>query len=474
MKRPLLISLCLLLAFIVANAQQSRYIVPSFGSDIEHIPAKFSKSGNTRVIFSNYSKEKQANELSILDPDLTESQKDIVLSVKYGKHTTEYERTEYLYNPIHTYSYPMRDTTMTRINITVKEGSVTTVKKSDITEEDVRNHFIPTAPKNSYTYIYSGFGTRPYTTREEHSLNYKMFEVEWLGKFFHGYTYPGKETFSFSLTRPESTSQVSANVTADMAWGYLLTPNGEFYKVIFNNEKISIQDKRTYFSSSTSQVEYLSSPIKLNYMDWVNENTYSFRYSETLFNDDSDIEYICCEYGDPITETSGSATASSGLVTETRYPLTNRLLICNSSGATINTIGLPDGYRLSTIDEVSVMDFGSKRYLAVKATSPDNSVVQVLYDITGGASSVSSPVATVKADVTPTFMTAGTDVTVTLPQGHGGSLVAVVSTNGTLMSTQNVQPGEGTAIVATDGFPSGMYIVTITDATNASREACKS
>lgn len=487
MKRPLFISLCLILVFIVANAQQGRIVFKS-SENTSIVPAKFSKSGEPYVVFSNFSADKMSNELSTYDSKLNATQTDIPLTIKQGtikvmekEYVSGYDFGGVQYSFLCLYS--MKDTTMVRQGVTILTSPVE-YKKTGITEAEVMKYFIPRQDKHSYSYT-AGDATDPLNSsknrRVEQTFDYKVIEAGTLGKIFTGAITPLSADLWFCNITPWD--RLMYSLGANMDWVFLLTPDGELYKVNFT-KNLGGKSKGYYrgplVETSRKSIDYISSPLVLNYVDIAGNSSSLMTYTETLFNDDAGIEYACYEYGNPntaiVAENDRNGDYDIDYVMEkTVYSLIG-ISICRADGGTVSRMELPNGYVVNESIErpVSILDFGDRRYLALDVTeSETGDGYKVLYDITGGASSVSSPVATVKADVTPTFMTAGTDVTVRLPQGHGGSQVAVVSTNGILMSNQTVQSGEGTAIVATDGFPSGMYIVTITDAANSSREACK-
>ena len=120
-----------------------------------------------------------------------------------------------------------------------------------------------------------------------------------------------------------------------------------------------------------------------------------------------------------------------------------------------------------------MLDMEKSKYLIVRVKDGKNDRYMLIYRIDPERASMEQIGAPMRARVTPTVVSRGTDITVELPEGHGSSDIIVTSASGRTVMTDRVPDGGGQTSIETGSMSPGMHIVTVADNDNNTRESTK-
>ena len=107
-------------------------------------------------------------------------------------------------------------------------------------------------------------------------------------------------------------------------------------------------------------------------------------FSQTLFNEDDEFEYVCGQYGDPKTKTVERDRDGDGFVDardiKQEYNVTG-LEVKNNSGKSLYSIDFPTGYRLDDDNAISVLDMKEYRHLIANVSDMSGVNYMLVYRI---------------------------------------------------------------------------------------------
>lgn len=208
-----------------------------------------------------------------------------------------------------------------------------------------------------------------------------------------------------------------------------------------------------------------------------------FAVSQTLFNEDADIEYLT-----PIVSTvteidgpwgSGFYDEQTGEWIEAQMREVRTTVaatgfnIVKSSGAVVGTINLPSGYTAPAVNDEDVIVFGAvvaklmnNYYLVVPATNENaqdemDQFKVFVYSITpgGGVQSINMVSEELPINIFPTMVNHGNDITVDLGDNSNARQIQVIDQTGRVVKTMPVQAGQRQVKVNTGNINPGVNFI---------------
>ena len=219
-----------------------------------------------------------------------------------------------------------------------------------------------------------------------------------------------------------------------------------WYSDTVNVINSNLQVERSFVVNSDFVEEgMVGRPIPLNFYNFT-ENVSPKRiyvyYTQTLFNNDNNFEYIKPIY---------SANPIS------RYTI-ERFDILTENGSVVNTITLEDGYLARPF--IYLYKFGNKFYIYIEVANSESEEGEAAwYRIDQQTQSISR-VENVPFKVFPTLTDRNSDITVLLEEGTNAREIVVVDAMGREVKSVPVQPGQREVKVSTRGLSAGLGFVT--------------
>lgn len=201
----------------------------------------------------------------------------------------------------------------------------------------------------------------------------------------------------------------------------------------------------------------------------IDGNDWNVYVTQTLFNTDSNYEYIS-----PIRILMENNEEEEHWKSEHQYVIATGFNIISEDGTILNSIKFPDGYQ-SRYDTPDIYCFSldGKNYLETVVMDENHNYYYLLYAIDSSNNSVKSVGAPIKVKVHPTAPQRGESVNVDLSEElTQGAIINVTSASGNVVMTQKVAAGTNRATIDTSSLQRGMYIVTVNNG-KATRENTK-
>jgi hypothetical protein len=227
-----------------------------------------------------------------------------------------------------------------------------------------------------------------------------------------------------------------------------------YYEYKYNGEwEISGVDEYTYSPEAS----------------WIGIGNLYLYVTQTLFNTDSNYEYIS-----PIRSIVESNEEDEHWKSERQEVITTGFNIISEDGTILNSITYPDGYTALNNDvNYECISLNSKNYLKAYVWDENYNRYILLYAIDSSNSSIKSVGAPIKVKVHPTVPQRGESVNVDLSEElTQGAIINVTSASGNVVMTQKVAAGTNRATIDTSSLQRGMYIVTVNNG-KATRENTK-
>ena len=192
-------------------------------------------------------------------------------------------------------------------------------------------------------------------------------------------------------------------------------------------------------------------PIEfLNFTENVSPKRIYVYYTQTLFNNDNNFEYIKPIYS------ANPIVIQYDYYTE-EYPIES-FDILTENGSVVNTITLEDGYLARPI--INMYKFGNKFYINIEVANSESEEREAAwYRIDQQTQSISR-VENVPFKVFPTLTDRNSDITVQLEEGTNAREIVVVDAMGREVKSVPVQPGQREVKVSTRGLSAGLGFVT--------------
>lgn len=200
-------------------------------------------------------------------------------------------------------------------------------------------------------------------------------------------------------------------------------------------------------------------PLDICIMDSnCNEKEY-FRISQTLFNSDADFEWIV-----PIIEAVDISYTNEYEKCEGKRLKCTGFRVESQSGSVIATVKFPNGLYGFYNDNTYLYIMNKKIYLFWDLTNKDNEYYYMAYELDASNASVNAVSAPRRIKVSPTMPQRGTDVNITFENSADSNCkIIITSVSGKIVLTQNVQPGTTSAVINTERFEKGLYIVSVSN-----------
>lgn len=194
--------------------------------------------------------------------------------------------------------------------------------------------------------------------------------------------------------------------------------------------------------------EFDDYPLRLHFIDFDGnmETDGNKRYTQTLFNNDNNFEYIKPIY-----------SANPIVIQYEEYTI-ERFDILTENGSVVNTITLEDGYLAHPF--INLFKFGNKFYIYIEVANSESEEREAAwYRIDQQTQSISR-VENVPFKVFPTLTDRNSDITVQLEEGTNAREIVVVDAMGREVKSVPVQPGQREVKVSTRGLSAGLGFIT--------------
>ena len=479
------VAFIMLIASVLLSAQTPNVVKKDNAAQISIIPSEYTVSGKPIVITSDYDKESRSYELQQYDTKLEKEQSMSFTppSVKTIKTRIEEGAAFNLDCKLCILS----DTTMTRQAIDIPSSSVKPVKKiSGITVDEVKEFFIPTLPDvilDYYQYL---------ILQSSKVLEYKSFSF-WGGTVFaaeeimpYDSQDENNDMLSYRLlfdnfgSNPDSPYRGEERVSKTIENIFLLNSKGEFYKVGFNR----IDELKPRISRYNSVLEvtyeefryYVTQPQPIKMINHGLTKDYTLMFSQTLFNNDDDIEYIGYRYN-PVTVVEDRDRDGDGYCdfrrTQFKKCSVVGLIVANATGGDQYCYDFPDGYQLVDKSDIDLLDLQDERYLIAHVENERGDKYMLVYRIDKTQSSIEQISVPVRALITPTLVNRGAGINVLLPDDHGATDIIVTSATGRTELALSVSSGDRSITIPTYDLSQGLHIVTVVDRENNDMESTK-
>lgn len=190
--------------------------------------------------------------------------------------------------------------------------------------------------------------------------------------------------------------------------------------------------------------------------------------TQTLFNDDELYEWVIPTFESiPMSYQDGEYRIEGNRVMCTGFK------VMSENGSTVANVTYPSEYYSIYNPDPDIYIVGDECYLLADVGTLDGEEYYLAYAISKTTGRVEMVGEAMKVKVSPTAPRRGTPVTVNLT-GHttGNCTVTVVSTDGRVLLSRNIEQGTTSTDINTDRFRPGMYIVNVSDG-NTTHEATK-
>lgn len=216
-----------------------------------------------------------------------------------------------------------------------------------------------------------------------------------------------------------------------------------------------------------------TSKIKLSLLDIPhyltdNGNETSVPLTREFFNTDDSYEYITPVYTPYIVEEEEGASDFGKFINSKETYMPTSLSIKSDDGKTTANINFAEYYYPGSIKLFTVND---KKYMSVdyREGEGDMTAIYRIHTATGSLNAVGSPV---RISTNPSVIDRSMPVTVILNGNSANPLtLTVTGTDGICRHRCQILPGTSSVEIATGAFPSGIYVVTVSDGTTSTEHS---
>ncbi len=255
------------------------------------------------------------------------------------------------------------------------------------------------------------------------------------------------------LLQDTYTSPIPAVFTTDgKGQAYLVS---EYFGDSGGSVEINIYDE------TFTKIRTFSVPSETEGFDFENYNTgadysYSVRFTQTLFNNDDEYEYLV-PIKRPFTTDWGDDVRTVGY------------RILSTNGEELSHIEFGDG--LYDYDGGNILHIGDNNFLKFRLYNSDGSFLAI-YAIDKTATGVKQVLKKKVLSITPTIVNSSEKVNINVEGVARERVISVVSTNGGLAKQIAIPAGQSSVSLDTTGMSPGMYIVNVFDG-KREYESCK-